>query len=79
MKTRKTRLTLLLVLVVAMTSSFALGQKTARARLKPNTDAIYLYHTSGENGRWVKGCDNPPDSCNLGVGNVGPKYTHHWV
>lgn len=77
MKGRKTLVTFLIVFVVGMIASFAIGQETRRLRLKPQTDAFY--HTSGEKGKWVKGCDNPPDSCNLGVGNLGEKYTYHWV
>lgn len=79
MKTWKMRLMLLLVLVVGMTTSFTMGQRSSRPKLRPKTDAIQIFHTSGENGKWVNGCTNPPDSCNEGVGNVGPKYCCHWV
>ena len=77
MKRIKTMLAFLIVLVVGMIASFAIGQETARVKMRPQTDSAY--HTSGENGKWVKGCKNPPDKCNLGVGNLGPKYTYHWV
>jgi len=45
------------------------------SRLRPFTDGVS--HTSGEQGRWVRGC--PPTPCNMGVGNLGPANTYHWV
>jgi hypothetical protein len=79
MTTWKTRLAFLILLIVGMIASFAMGQGAERTKLRPQTDAFAVYNTSGVNGKWVKGCTNPPDRCNLGVGNLGDKYTYHWV
>jgi hypothetical protein len=72
MRTRNNRLTILII-VVGFIASFAMGQNT-RQKMKPLTDGVS--HTSGVNGKWVKGC--PPTPCNMGVGNLGPANTYHW-
>lgn len=65
-----------LVLLACLIASIAYSQRTtnSRPRMKPFTDGES--HTSGENGKWVKGC--PPGPCNMGVGNLGPAGTYHW-
>jgi hypothetical protein len=66
-----------LLLLVCLIASLAYSQnKNSRERLKPFTDGTS--HTSGENGKWVKGC-SAGQQCNMGVGNLGPANTYHWV
>ncbi len=76
MKSRTSLVLFCLLLLACLAIPVAYSQGS-RQRMKPMTDAAL--HTSGESGKWVKGCDNPPDTCNLGVGNLGPKYTYHSV
>jgi hypothetical protein len=63
-----------LLLLTCVAFSLAYSQRTGES-MKPMTDGVL--HTSGEKGKWVKGC--PPRPCNMGVGNLGPKDTYHWV
>jgi hypothetical protein len=63
----------ILLLLACLGAVFASSQ---RPRMKPMTDGIS--HTSGETGKWVKGC-SPGQKCNMGVGNLGEANTYHWV
>jgi len=72
---KRTSLVLLSLLLLAfMVASLAYSQ-TARRGMKPMTDGVS--HTSGEQGKWVKGCSTG-QACNMGVGNLGPAGTYHW-
>jgi hypothetical protein len=65
-----------LLLLSCLVVPFVYSQTARRPRMRPFTDSIS--HTSGENGKWVKGC-SAGQSCNMGVGNLGPANTYHWV
>ena len=64
------------LLLACLAVSLAYSQSTnSRERVRALSDGIR--YTSGETGKWVKGC--PPTPCNMGVGNLGPANTYHWV
>jgi hypothetical protein len=71
---RKSFVLFSLLLLACLLVSLAYSQ-SRNSREKRLTDGIR--YTSGEAGKWVKGC--PPTPCNMGVGNLGPANTYHWV
>jgi hypothetical protein len=72
---RQSMILLSLLILACVLFSLAYAQSAdSRKPMKPMTDGIR--YTSGENGKWVKGC--PPTPCNMGVGNLGPANTYHW-
>ena len=73
---KRTSLVILSLLLLALlVASIAYSQTNRRERMKPLTDGVS--HSSGENGKWVKGCSTG-QACNMGVGNLGPAGTYHW-
>jgi len=73
---------LCMLLLACLVIPLAYSQ-TKRAPMERPSDVVGVKHTSGVNGKWVYGCSQAScDSgigCNMGVGNLGPKCTYHWV
>jgi hypothetical protein len=68
-------LILVSLLLAFLIASLAYAQKTDSRRPLRQFDGVR--YTSGENGKWVKGCSTG-QACNMGVGNLGPAGTYHW-
>lgn len=72
---RKSLVLFLLLILACLAVPFAYSQATRLQNARALTDGIR--YTSGQNGKWVKGC-SAGQACNMGVGNLGPANTYHW-
>jgi hypothetical protein len=72
---RKSLVLFLLLILAGLAIPFGYSQATRLQNARALSDGIR--YTSGEKGKWVKGC-SAGQACNMGVGNIDPANTYHW-